>query len=146
MSNTNPKGICHRCGTTIGYTDKFCSHCGARNEYWRVPDKNQCGNCHASLQPDDQYCRICGTRAGEGAYAPYQEMMQCIYGPLPESRTHVCEQCGYTWTTCLMIDNQRYCPKCGGHAPCSESSMNGGIGQWVDFTNPSDISDEPTDQ
>lgn len=76
-----------------------------------------CGNCHAYLEPDDKYCRICGTKAGMGAFKPHLEIMQCIYGPEPVDRIHICKRCGYTWKTCLMIDKEKYCPKCGGAAP-----------------------------
>ena len=31
----------------------------------------------------------------------------------------VCAKCGYSWETNRMIDNERYCPKCGGSAPAS---------------------------
>ena len=92
-----------------------------------TPTKDQCGNCHAHLGPEDKFCRICGTRRGEGAYEPYREIMQCIYGPMPETRTHTCKQCGYSWTTCVMIDDQRYCPQCGGDAPYAPT----GGGVWL---------------
>lgn len=82
----------------------------------RFPTKEQCGHCHAYLEPDDRYCRQCGTKVGDGAYAPYLDLMQCIYGPPPEEREHICQQCGYKWTTYRMIDDQKYCPKCGGPA------------------------------
>ena len=117
MKNSNPVGRCRRCGAEIHFQDKVCARCGEINDCWVTPDTSRCGNCHALLDEDDRYCRICGTRAGEGAFEPYQQIMQCIYGPRPEERTHVCETCGYTWTTCQMLDREKYCPKCGGNAP-----------------------------
>ncbi|MCR5608442.1 MAG: hydrogenase maturation nickel metallochaperone HypA [Lachnospiraceae bacterium] len=79
--------------------------------------EGRCGNCHAFLKDGAKYCSICGTKAGDGAYEPFEDIMQCIYGPMPEERTHVCEDCGYTWTTMAMIDNEEFCPECGGKAP-----------------------------
>lgn len=84
---------------------------------WKIPTKDQCGNCHANLQEGDKYCRICGTKVGEGEYAPYLDIMEVIYGPMPVERVHTCEKCGHTWTTCLMVDKEAYCPMCGGNAP-----------------------------
>ena len=120
MSHSTPTGRCVCCGAPIAYTDRFCPKCGKKNDGWRIPGKNQCGNCHAYLPDGAKYCTICGTKAGEGAYKPYQGMMQCIYGPMPQKRTHVCENCGYSWTTCLMIDDHKYCPQCGGPAPVKQ--------------------------
>lgn len=86
-------------------------------EGWVRPYSTQCGNCHASLQEGDKYCRECGTKVGEGDYAPYKEYMECLYGPCPIKRIHKCESCGYTWETVLMIDSEKYCPRCGNGAP-----------------------------
>ena len=115
--NSNPTGRCFYCEKPVRYKDNYCTFCGKPNQGWREPSSSQCGNCHASLEPGDRFCRICGTRAGEGAYEPYQELIQCVYGPMPISRTHVCQNCGYTWTTSLMSDNENFCPQCGGSAP-----------------------------
>ncbi len=124
MKNPKSGGRCIYCGSPVTYSDKFCPGCGQKNDSWRIPGKDQCGNCHAYLPKGARYCTICGTRAGEGVYKPYQEMMQCIYGPMPRERTHVCENCGYRWTTCLMLDNQKYCPQCGGHAPAAPADRD----------------------
>lgn len=78
-----------------------------------------CGNCHSRVDANDKYCRICGTKIGDDYIHPSSQLMQCIYGPMPVERTHVCEKCGYTWTTCLMIDSEKFCPKCGGRAPAT---------------------------
>lgn len=81
---------------------------------WEECGPDRCGNCHNLLEPGDRYCRLCGTKVGEGAYAPFLNLMQCIYGPAPVNRTHTCPTCRYTWETFLMIDDEKYCPKCGG--------------------------------
>ncbi len=75
---------------------------------------NLCGNCRGYIG-SNKYCPYCGTKAGEGKFEPYpiEEMMQCVYGPPPVTRVHKCPDCGYTYSTCVMIDNQRYCPECG---------------------------------
>ena len=78
-----------------------------------IPGKNQCGNCHAFLEKDDEYCRKCGTKRGEGDFLPYENYETCVYGPPPEERDHICENCGFSWTNCVMLDKERYCPKCG---------------------------------
>lgn len=125
------QGVCMHCGSTFPFSAKKCPKCGKRNEYWRIPGKNQCGNCHTTLMPDAKYCHICGTRAGEGAYKPYQDMMQCIYGPAPVERRHVCQTCGFSWTTCAMIDKDKFCPQCGGSAPVVSSGSDNGFGIGV---------------
>ncbi len=113
----NPQGRCERCGSPISYHALFCLSCGRRNNAWVEPKEGECGNCHARLGKEDEYCRYCGTRAGEGAFEPYQNFLECVYGPMPVERIHTCSKCGYSWTTCVMIDRQRYCPKCGAEAP-----------------------------
>lgn len=122
MLRRKSMGVCVGCGAPIRGEESRCSVCGAVNEAggWVAPTKSQCGNCHARLSPNDNYCRICGTKVGEGAYEPYLDLMQCIYGPMPVERTHSCPQCGFRWTTCLMIDNQDYCPKCGSRVDVEE--------------------------
>ena len=71
-----------------------------------------CANCKSTYIEGDKYCRYCGAPMGKPAYIP--EDFACIYGPPPVTRTHTCEKCGFTWKTCLMIDDERFCPKCGG--------------------------------
>lgn len=124
--------VCRTCGHVIHGDEPRCSVCGALNETagWVQPNrKGQCGNCHAGLEPEDKYCRICGTKAGEGAFAPYQNLMQCIYGPMPVQRTHTCPQCGFSWITHLMIDRQRFCPKCGCEVT-TEEPHSGAMGMF----------------
>lgn len=77
---------------------------------------NRCGNCHEYLQKGDKYCRYCGTKRGKGEFQPYQNVIQCIYGPMPIERTHKCTKCRRQWTTMLMLDNQDYCPRCGARS------------------------------
>lgn len=113
----NPLGSCLYCGKPIHYKDEYCPSCGRANEGWRETSLAQCGHCHAYLKPDDKYCRQCGTKVGDGAYEPYQDLMETIYGPPPIERRHICQNCGNTWTVCAMIDSEKYCPKCGGSAP-----------------------------
>lgn len=81
---------------------------------------DRCGNCTKYLGKEDQFCRYCGTKRGEGSFRPYEDMVQCVYGPPPEERFHKCKACGFEWTTNMMIDNQYYCPKCGGNCPPQE--------------------------
>ena len=120
----NPRGKCLYCGADVHFKDDCCSNCGEPNVNWIVPGKNQCGNCHAYIQEGDKYCRICGTKVGDGRYEPYQDLMECIYGPMPITRKHFCKKCGYSWTTCLMIDNEEYCPQCGSFAPYEGSELS----------------------
>lgn len=104
---------CHKIWPDFTNTT-HCPHCGLQNPYFITPGKDCCGNCHQRLQEGDAYCRKCGTKAGEGAYDPYWNFEPCVYGPPPVEREHTCPNCGYSWTNCVMIDTDRYCPKCGG--------------------------------
>ena len=74
---------------------------------------NRCGHCHEYIG-EDRYCRYCGTKRGQGEYKPYLDVIQCIYGPMPIERTHKCQKCGNSYTVALMVDNENYCPLCGG--------------------------------
>ena len=104
---------CERCGAEILGDDYLCDSC--RADCWETRyENNQCGNCQGYLGPGDKYCRLCGTKAGEGSFKPWQNFMECVYGPMPVLRKHECSRCGHTWETMLMIDNQRFCPECGG--------------------------------
>ncbi len=105
-------GKCERCGAPVDGDDYLCKAC--RDESWETRYReNTCGNCRGHLEPGDKYCRICVTKAGEGAFEPWLNIMQCVYGPRPVLRRHECGGCGYVWETKVMIDRQRYCPKCG---------------------------------
>lgn len=89
---------------------------------WSTDYEGKCGNCHSSLANGDQYCRHCGTRRGEGKFEPYQNLMQCIYGPMPKKRTHFCPACNASWARELMIDDEAFCPHCGGPVVIGEDS------------------------
>lgn len=78
--------------------------------------ENRCGNCHEELEAGDKYCRHCGTKRGEGKFEPYSNLIACIYGPEPVKRRHRCSACWYQWETCLMMDDEKYCPRCGAKA------------------------------
>ena len=113
-------GLCPECGNPLRSTDSWCPRCGKLIMSAPAVREGICGNCGESLGTGDNYCRLCGTKAGEGAFLPRRNIMQCVYGPAPVNRTHTCTECGYSWTTCLMIDDEKYCPKCGGSAPYTE--------------------------
>ena len=85
--------------------------------------EGRCGNCHAVID-DDPYCRYCGTKNGEGAYEPFEDIVQCVYGPPPVEREHTCKKCGYSWKSWEMIDTERYCPKCGGNVTAAETGRS----------------------
>lgn len=79
-----------------------------------------CTNCHQNYTEGDKYCRFCGAPMGKPDYI--NEWFPCIYGPNPPlKRLHKCTQCGYTWETEEMVDEERFCPKCGGSAPYEEA-------------------------
>ena len=84
-----------------------------------------CSNCNNKYIEGDKYCRYCGAPMGKPSYI--DDNFACIYGPPPEERIHVCENCGYSWQTHEMVDNQKWCPKCRGNAPATikdESEWN----------------------
>ena len=78
-----------------------------------------CGNCGMGYNPADRYCRYCGAPNGDPVYI--DDDFACIYGPCPMVRVHTCRSCGHRWETELMVDRERYCPKCGGRAPYIEA-------------------------
>lgn len=74
---------------------------------------NRCGNCHAYLRPEDKYCRYCGTKRGKGRFKPFENIIECVYGPTVK-RKYKCSSCGHIWVVGMMGgDNSRYCPQCG---------------------------------
>ena len=79
-----------------------------------------CSNCKKSWIEGDKYCRYCGAPKDKPDYINIS--MGCIYGPMPIDRKHACKKCGYTWTTCLMIDNENFCPECGHRVVVTEKS------------------------
>lgn len=122
--------FCKCCGTQLEEYMRFCPECGRSRDGDSYPEMpslsidytNRCGNCQSEMEPDDLYCRICGTKRGLGAFKPYENHMQVVYGPMPVKRKHKCRSCGYTWKTILMLDRQEHCPRCGGSAPAKELS------------------------
>ena len=74
-----------------------------------------CANCKQTYIEGDKYCRYCGAPMGRPDFIV--EDFGCIYGPPPIRRVHTCNKCGYSWETNQMIDDERFCPKCGGNAP-----------------------------
>ncbi len=84
-----------------------------------------CANCHEAYIEGDKYCRYCGAPMGTPAFV--EEDFATIYGPPPVRRVHECAVCGYTWETDLMIDEERWCPQCGGPAPASETDLGEGL-------------------
>ena len=77
------------------------------------PDCDRCGQCWSYLRTADKYCRRCGTKRGSGSFDPRNNLMQIIYGPPPVEFKFLCKSCGLEWTECLMVNFNKYCPKCG---------------------------------
>ena len=77
-----------------------------------------CSNCKREYREGDKYCRYCGAPMGTPRYI--DAAYSTIYGPPPEIRTHKCTKCGFTWTTDLIVDDERWCPECGGSAPYTQ--------------------------
>ncbi len=82
-----------------------------------LPMRKVCANCKNTYREGDKYCRYCGSPLGKPQFI--EEDFACIYGPPPVQRTHKCKKCGFSWQTSLMIDNEMWCPKCGGSAPAA---------------------------
>ena len=80
----------------------------------------RCRRCGAPVHFKDEKCPECGAK-NDCWVTPDRTRCGNCHAPLAEGGTHVCEKCGYTWTTCLMIDREQYCPKCGGHAPSDDA-------------------------
>ncbi len=70
-----------------------------------------CRNCRNTWREGDKYCRYCGAPLD---YPDYKiREFYTIYGPMPVRRRHSCNNCGFAWTTKMMVDDEDYCPKCG---------------------------------
>lgn len=82
-----------------------------------LPMRKVCANCRNTYREGDKYCRYCGAPLGKPDFI--EEEFACIYGPPPVQRTHKCKKCGFSWQTSLMIDDEMWCPKCGGSAPAT---------------------------
>ena len=81
----------------------------------REPKRAVCANCGKPYRKGDRHCRFCGKEMGKPRYV--FEPTACVYGPPPIKRNHTCKACGYSWDTYSMIDDERWCPECGGAAP-----------------------------
>ncbi|MBQ9809332.1 MAG: zinc ribbon domain-containing protein [Ruminococcus sp.] len=110
---------CPVCGKMNGASARYCGKCRYPLPELSTDYEGRCGNCH-KLLGGDAYCRYCGTKAGNGSYEPYEDIVQCVYGPMPVDREHVCRKCGYKWTSCKMIDDEWFCPICGGSVNVTE--------------------------
>lgn len=110
------KIYCSHCGSEVDGEDQYCPACGKICEVngWKECGTERCGKCYEMLHETDKYCRICGTKVGEGSFDLFKDQIQMIYGPPPVERFHRCNRCGYSWDNCVMIDEDRYCPECGG--------------------------------
>lgn len=80
----------------------------------------RCPNCHGHWIEGDKYCRYCGARKDQPSFIDIPAA--CIYGPPPRERQHTCTKCGYTWKTRQMVDDERWCPHCGGEAPVTDEA------------------------
>ena len=76
-------------------------------------EPGRCGKCWGYLKPKDNYCGKCGTKRGDGTFNPEDNIMQVIYGPPPEKFNFSCRSCGLKWSETLMINQNKFCPKCG---------------------------------
>jgi RNA polymerase subunit RPABC4/transcription elongation factor Spt4 len=85
-----------------------------------IPKRRVCANCKNTYREGDKYCRYCGAPMGKPDFI--EEDFACIYGPPPVTRVHKCKKCGYSWETSLMIDDEKWCPECGGEAPFGEGA------------------------
>ncbi len=90
-----------------------------KNSFFRLV----CMNCNNTYIYGDKYCRYCGAPMGTPIFIV--DVRECIYGPKPVIRTHVCSECGYSWENCVMIDRERWCPMCGGKVKVSGDLFSG---------------------
>ena len=87
-----------------------------------MPQVKVCRNCNGPWREGDKYCRYCGAPLTNPGYKI--EEFYTIYGPRPVGRRHVCSNCGYMWETVLMIDRERFCPRCGAEASTEEAGTD----------------------
>ena len=71
------------------------------------------------------------------------EKFSFLYGPPPKKRVHRCASCGFTWETNRMIDDERWCPKCGGSAPPSEDDARPPRFRVIRVVDPADPGEAP---
>ncbi len=75
--------------------------------------ENKCGNCHKQLRTGEKYCKYCGTKRGEGAFLPYTNSTEVLYGA-PIKIKKKCKKCGNIWIEYEFgRETIKYCPKCG---------------------------------
>ena len=117
--------FCPNCGAQAMEGDLFCRQCGKRLTFAQGPVPQQpfgtdpvCPACGNPWIEGDRYCRYCGAIKDEPQYVLRE--FACIYGPAPRLREHRCRRCGHTWQTMTMIDNELFCPECGGPAPAED--------------------------
>jgi len=75
--------------------------------------KDRCGKCWRYLGDEDNFCRKCGTKRGDGEFNPEDNVMYPVYGPPPVDFKFQCKSCGLSWTEKLMVNCNRFCPRCG---------------------------------
>jgi len=92
---------------------------------WSTDYDGRCGNCHEKFESaSDKYCTYCGTKRGEGKFEPYENVIYCVYGPMPKKRTRECTKCGHKWTYTAMLDKQKFCRQCGGDSKLVDNPEN----------------------
>ena len=89
-----------------------------------INKRKVCSNCRNTYFDGDSYCRYCGAPLGTPTFI--EEQIAVLYGPRPIKRTHRCRKCGYSWETCLMLDRENWCPKCGGRVTVTEAAESFG--------------------
>ena len=67
---------------------------------------------------------------GSPSFIP--ESFAVLYGPRPLMRVHTCADCGFSWRTMAMVDNARWCPRCGGTAPAVKVDIRRGAAPGID--------------
>lgn len=123
MMNKPKRGVCTFCGNVLTDINKPCAFCNKSNKGLINNGILVCSNCNSKIKKDDKYCTVCGTKIGKGKYEPYLDYMRCVYGPMPVERLHRCTKCKYEFNTFLMVDNCKYCPKCGGILEVEENNL-----------------------
>ncbi len=84
----------------------------------RTDEMAVCPYCGGAWIEGDRYCRFCGAKNVD--YKIIMPSFSTVYGPCPVKRIHKCKKCGYTWEITAMIDEEKYCPKCGGECETEE--------------------------
>ncbi len=117
--------VCKKCG--LANSSAECSNCGRilSEADSRELSLEHCLYCdYPPVSSDEVFCRKCGRKLGEGIikeFLPDQDYFQCVYGPPPVNRLHKCENCGFEWNNCYMIDCEKFCPVCGSEVSVTET-------------------------